>query len=191
MKLRPVHLLLLLLSVCGGIRAQSPSEADDASAQAQASGLTSQERGRLKVAHDTALKDPAVRAAKARNDSDALQQAVRDAMVRHDPSVEPLLKKIEANRANAGENGAKNNLYSFLSLGERGQLRKAHSAAGKDPAVAAARKQFDAASTPEAKRKAEDNLREAMRKAMLRADPGVAPLLEKIRQHKPEAEDAE
>ncbi len=62
--------------------------------------LSEDERGKLKAAHRQAMSDPAVRAA-----HDRLKQARREfrdvmqpAMMKADPTIQPILDKMRANR---------------------------------------------------------------------------------------------
>ncbi|MDQ6808144.1 MAG: hypothetical protein M3Z64_01760 [Verrucomicrobiota bacterium] len=82
------------------VSAQQPQERPSVRAQAQRSArlaaLNDDEQIRLRAAHDKALQDQQVRAA-----HDRLQQARREyrdvmgpAMLRADPSVQPILEKM-------------------------------------------------------------------------------------------------
>jgi hypothetical protein len=181
---------LLLAAICGGASLPThawaqASSTEELQTRAQRSGLSWEEKTRLKAAHDAAMKDPAVRAIREDKDKDspAVQQAVRDAMVRIDPTIGPLIDKAQAGRRQSNDSeGDNEDQPQALTASEKEQLRKAHAATRNDPAVITARKQFEAASTTEAKSKASKALREATRAAMLRANPGIKPLLEKTRQ---------
>ena len=58
--------------------------------------LTPAERQELKAAHEKALADPAVKAAEAQRASDprAFRRVMIEAMLRADPNVGPILKKM-------------------------------------------------------------------------------------------------
>lgn len=62
--------------------------------------LTPEERQKLKAAHRKAKDDPAVKAAEATRSTDhkSYHKAIRDAMLRADPSVAPILEKVRENR---------------------------------------------------------------------------------------------
>jgi hypothetical protein len=62
--------------------------------------------------------------------------------------------------------------WANLSEDERAKLRAAHQQAMTDPAVQAARDRL---------RQARREFREVMRPAMLKADPSIQPILEKLR----------
>ena len=68
--------------------------------QERLSVLTPEERQKLKAAHHKAKEDPAVQAAEATRESDrkGYHKAMKDAMLRADPSVAPILEKMRENR---------------------------------------------------------------------------------------------
>jgi hypothetical protein len=68
-----------------------------------------------------------------------------------------------------------------LSDAERQQLKALHEQVKNNPAVTAAREAMKSASTPEARRDAEKALHEVRRDAMVKADPSIKPILEKLR----------
>lgn len=79
------------------------TEEHDGSRMKAISKLTPEERQKLKAAHQTALQDPAVKAAEAQRDSGkegkrAYREAVRSAMLKADPSVQPILEKMREGR---------------------------------------------------------------------------------------------
>jgi hypothetical protein len=68
--------------------------------RARWASLSEEERAKLKAAHQKAMEDPAVRAAR-----DRLKQArrefretLRPALLKADPSVQPILEKMRAER---------------------------------------------------------------------------------------------
>lgn len=67
-----------------------------------------------------------------------------------------------------------------LSEAERQQVKAAHEQVKNDPAVAAAREAMKSAATPEARQAAEKTLHQASRDAMVKADPSIEPILEKL-----------
>jgi len=147
--------------------------------------LTPDERTRLKAAHRTALQDPAVQAAKAQRDQTrkAFRQTLRAAMLKADPSIGPTLDKLRAARGQGGPvRGRMEQRLSVLNDAERAQLRAARQGAHSDPAVVAAQQQMMGATTPEDRRQAHRLMAEAMRNAMLRNDPSLGPVLDKLRQ---------
>jgi hypothetical protein len=66
--------------------------------------------------------------------------------------------------------------WASLTEDERARLKAAHQKAMADPAVRAAREKF---------RQARREFRETMRPALLKADPSLQPILEKMRPERP------
>ena len=69
--------------------------------------------------------------------------------------------------------------WASLSEEERSKLKAAHQKAMADPAVWAARERL---------RKARREFREVLRPALLKADPSIQPILEKMRAERPDAD---
>ena len=67
--------------------------------------------------------------------------------------------------------------WGSLNEEERGRLRTAHQKAMADPAVQAARDRF---------RQARREFREILRPALLKADPSIQPILDKLRPQRTE-----
>ena len=67
--------------------------------------------------------------------------------------------------------------WASLTEEERAKLKAAHQKAMADPAVWAARDRL---------RKARREFREILRPALLKADPSIQPILEKMRAERPE-----
>ncbi len=164
--------------------------------------LSPEDRQKLMQARRAALADPSVQSAKTEGDPRAFHQAVRAAMLRDDPSVAPILAKVRAGAerrgadgpsgqpgqpANHAQQGSGNSemekRIAFLPEDERSRLRRAYAAASSDPQFAAQRQQWMAASTAEAKAQAGKSYRAAVRNAMLRNDPSIAPILQKVQEH--------
>ena len=155
-------------------------------------GLPLEERKKLRQARDAAQADPAVQAAKASGDKRAAAKATREAMVRSDPSVAPIMDKVRTEaRENKqpgapgvggkGERGGKmERQLARLSADERAKLTSARQAAQSDPKVAALQKEWKSAATPEVKTRAGEAYRQGLRDAILRNDPSLAPILQKI-----------
>jgi Spy/CpxP family protein refolding chaperone len=70
--------------------------------------------------------------------------------------------------------------WTNLTEEERGRLRAAHEKAMADPAVQAAHEKL---------RQARREFREVMRPALLKADPSIQPILDKLRPERPERPD--
>jgi hypothetical protein len=62
--------------------------------------------------------------------------------------------------------------FSRLSIEEQAKLRSAHDTAMLDPALAATRQRYE---------QARKEFRDKLRDALLKADPSVQPILEKVR----------
>ena len=62
--------------------------------------LTPEERQKLMAAHRRAKEDPAVKAAEATRETDrkSFHKAMKEAMLRADPSLAPILEKLRENR---------------------------------------------------------------------------------------------
>ncbi len=74
--------------------------------RAMLASLTPEERQKLKAAHEKAKQDPAVKSAEATRETDrrGYHQAMRAAMLRADPSIQPILEKLREE----GHHGKKN-----------------------------------------------------------------------------------
>jgi hypothetical protein len=141
--------------------------------------LTPDEQQRLQAAREKAKADPTVRSLKEAKDAleKQLETAMRAAMLAADPSLGPVLDKIKAARDRAKEMRGK---FDSLTPEQKQQLKAARSVAKDDPAVQAAREKMRSAQGPEARREAGREMHQAMKAAMLKADPSLAPLLEKL-----------
>ena len=141
--------------------------------------LSPEERRKLAAAREKAEEDPTVQSLRDAKDqvSEQLANAMRAAMLAADPSLGPTLDKIKEAR-----DRAKNMREQFRSLSpeQKKQLKAARMEAKDDPAVQAAREKMRSAQGPEAKREAAKEMHQAMKVAMLKADPSLAPLLEKL-----------
>ena len=144
--------------------------------------LTPEERAKLKAAHQAAMQDPAVQAAKTQRDTArrAYRDTMRAAMLKADPSLGPTLDKAQADRGQWRERMQRR--LSVLNPDERAKLKAAHQGVRNDPAVTAAHQQMESATTPEARQQARRLMAEAVRNAMLRNDPSLGPILDKLRQ---------
>ena len=141
--------------------------------------LTPGEQQRLQAAREKAKNDPTVRSLKEANDAlgKQLETAMRAAMLSADSSLGPVLDKIKAARDRAKDMRGK---FESLTTEQKQQLKAARSTAKDDPAVQAAREKMQNAQGPEARREAGREMHQAMKAAMLKADPSLAPLLEKL-----------
>jgi hypothetical protein len=67
---------------------------------ARLASLTEDERARLRAAHQKALQDPAVQAAreKLKQARREFRETLRPALLKADPSIQPILDKLRAER---------------------------------------------------------------------------------------------
>jgi hypothetical protein len=96
MKRHAVLILLFAGLFETGALAQTPR----AFRQARLRGLSGDERARLQSAHQTAMRDPALRESRekfqqARKD---FRERLRDGMIKADPSVQPIIEKVRRQR---------------------------------------------------------------------------------------------
>lgn len=170
--------------------------------------LGESERAQLKAAHDAAIqKNPSLEQGMeaARQAMEKARKAMNDAMIAVDPSVEPILAKIAPPKRGggpgagrppgdqAGQGSATNTVRPWkhdgpgpkgmanLTETERQQLKALHEQVRNDPSVIAAREARKAATTPEARKEAEQKMHQAVRNAMIAVDPSSAPILEKLK----------
>ncbi len=139
--------------------------------------LTPEEQHRMLLARQAAMRDRVVTG------------AIREAMIRADPNVAPVIEKFEKSlrEARGVQQGRLQRRLDFLTEEERQVLVHARQAVQNDPAVASARQQVETAPTPEARRQAERAREEAVKAAMIRTDARVGAVLEKIRNAPPAA----
>src|SRR6185437_2525801 len=63
-------------------------------------GLSRDEQPRLRTAHDTAMRDPALAATRQRYEAarKEFRDKLRDALLKADPSVQPIIEKVRRQR---------------------------------------------------------------------------------------------
>lgn len=162
--------------------------------------LSDAERAQVKAAHDKAIEqDPSLqqKMKEAHDAMEAARKGMNEAMVKADPTVEAILAKITPPKRDGKKEGAPNQGskaaprpwkhdgsvgkgMANLSEAERQQVKVLHEQVKNDPAVAAAHEAMKSATTPEARQKAEKALQSASRDAMVKAEPSIAPILEKL-----------
>jgi hypothetical protein len=142
-------------------------------------GLDREEAKRLAAARNKAKEDPTVRSLiEARDAVDQqLESAVSAAILAAEPGLAPTLEKVKQSRDRA--RGMRDRFES-LTPEQREQLKSARRAALDDPEVVAAREKMKPASTPEARREAGRAMHEAMKAAVIKQNPDLAPLLEQL-----------
>lgn len=164
--------------------------------------LTPEEREKLKAARETAMKDPAVQEAMVKREAAEkdFAQTVNPLLLAQDASLQPILDKLaEAQKEprqgtppaerrakrEGGKFGAESRRGPFGAMGsltpeEREKLHAAFEKIKDNPEVQSA---------IEKRKEGEKQFREAMKAAMLAADPSLAPLLEKLEQARAEREE--
>jgi hypothetical protein len=111
MKMKLTYLLVPALACVSqfapNVRAQPPDRPDKPARQFQTerrarllANLTEDERARLRAAHEKAMADPAVQAAreKLKQARREFREVMRPALLKADPSVQAILDKLRAER---------------------------------------------------------------------------------------------
>ena len=140
--------------------------------------LPPETRKRFMAAREKALQNPKLQelryaAESAKRD---FLKAMRDRMLEIDPGLADIVKKRASERKSWKEEGG----FGNLSEDEREKLISAHEKAESDLAVQAAEKKKQEANTPEERDAASEEYRKAVREAMVKADPSIASLLERM-----------
>lgn len=145
-----------------------------------AANLSPDEAKRLDAARDKVKDDPTIKSLRESRKAldEQLEKAMDAAIVAADPSLGPVIEKVKQARDKA--EGMRDR-FEALTPEQKQQLKAAHQAAQKDPAVVAAREKMDAAATPEARHEARREMHEAIKAAVLKENPDLAPLLDKMR----------
>ena len=142
-------------------------------------GLPPEEAQRLAAAREKAKGDPTVRSLKDARDAldEQLEKAVNAAMLAADPGLAPVLEKVKQSRDRAKK---MRDRFESLTPEQRQQLKAARQSAKADPSVVAAREKMKSANSPEERREAGKALHQAMKAAMTKQNPDLAPLLEQL-----------
>src|SRR6185503_2138330 len=96
--------LAAVLQFAPAVLAQAPEDKPMRPFQMERSArwanLNDEERSRLKAAHQKAMADPAVRAARdrLRQARREFREVMRPALLKADPSIQPILEKLRAER---------------------------------------------------------------------------------------------
>ena len=171
--------------------------------------LTPAEMAQLKAAHDKAIaQDPSLEQnmKDAFESMEKARAAMHDALLKADPTIGTILDKITppkwgheprhpegpAQTNSSATNSAtipdrkqeRHGLppgFANLTDAEKAQLKAAHEATKNDPAVEAAKQAMKSSTSPQDRQAAMETLHKAMHDALLKADPTIGPLLEKIR----------
>jgi len=148
-------------------------------------------RSRFEAAREKALQDPKIQDLKKAADASGenFRNAMREAMMKADPGLADALKKIfEDKSGNKGFKQGKSGEHQgpppgmpTLSDEERQKLMAAREKVKDDPAVQASEAKKRDAKTPEERGAAAQDFHKAMQAALLKEDPSLAPILEKIK----------
>jgi len=145
-------------------------------------------RQRFDEARQKALQDPKIQDLQKTVDNANREffKAMRDKMLEIDPGLGDLVKSHFTNN-NSKKDGKEPRKegdgtpgMARLTDAERQQLMAARAKAKADPTVQDAEKARDAATTPAERTAATEAFHKAMRDALLKADPSIAPILEKM-----------
>lgn len=136
--------------------------------------FTPEQREKLKAAHDKALQDPKVAAARkaAGEASDTFRALMTKKAIAADPSLKPIFDKMAAAENVPGSNGG----ASVLTAEEKGKVDEMFLKLGSDDEIKASLAKFQ---------DARKQIDVAVRAAMLAADPSLAPLIEAIDKSRP------
>jgi hypothetical protein len=101
-----VPALVCFLQLAPTLFAQAPERTDRLSRpfqnerRARWANLNDEERGRLRAAHQKAMADPAVQAARdrLRQARREFREVLRPALLKADPSIQPILEKLRPER---------------------------------------------------------------------------------------------
>lgn len=148
---------------------------------------------KFQAARDELLQDPEMKALKEKADQAGkeFRDAMREAMINRDPELaeqvgaffESRKKQFEDRKKNDGDRPKKHKDKGEASKPpippeQRDRMEKAREIAKQAPAVQSAEAKLKAAQSPEERAAAGKEFREAMRNAMLTADPSLANVLE-------------
>lgn len=158
--------------------------------------LLPEARQRFEAAREKALQDPALQELRKKSEMANREffDAMRKKMLEIDPSLEEIVKNARGGgkgskdiRADRREGGREPNGFGDLTDAEKAKLMAAREKAKADPAVVAAEKMKGQAGTPEDRKAASEEFRKAMHTALLKADPTLGPILEKLAPKAPPA----
>ena len=156
-------------------------------------GMPEEMKEKFQAARDELLQDPEMKALKEKADQAGkeFRDAMREAMINRDPELakqvgdffESRKKQFEDRKKNDGDRPKKHKDKGEASKPpippeQRDRMEKARGIAKQAPAVQSAEAKLKAAQTPEERAAAGKEFREAMRNAMLTADPSLANVLE-------------
>lgn len=191
--------LIIALGGLSGVQAEGPDTTSDSRRgpggemrkkmkEKFLESLPPEARQRFEAAREKALQDPAVQELRKKSETANREffDAMRKKMLEIDPSLAEIVKNARGGKGpgemredrregNRGPGG-----FGDLTDVERQKLMAAREKARTDPAVVAAEKMKGEAGTPEARKAASEEYRKAMHTALLKADPTLGPILEKM-----------
>ena len=195
---RPLLLAAALFGATLTTQAQNPPPApgDKAGGKMRdkfSGGMPEEMKEKFQAARDELLQDPEMKALKEKADQAGkeFRDAMREAMINRDPELaeqvgaffESRKKQFEDRKKNDGDRPKKHKDKGEASKPpippeQRDRMEKAREIAKQAPAVQSAEAKLKAAQSPEERAAAGKEFREAMRNAMLTADPSLADVLE-------------
>ena len=195
---RPLLLAAALFGATLTTQAQNPPPPPDdkpggKSRNKFSEGMPKEMKEKFQAARDELLQDPEMKALKekAEQAGNEFRDAMREAMMNRDPELakqvgdffESRKKQFEERKKNDGDRPKKQKDKGGASKPpippeQRDRMEKAREIAKQAPAVQSAEAKLKAATTPEERAAAGKEFREAMRNAMLTADPSLADVLE-------------
>ena len=143
-------------------------------------------RQRFAAARNKAMQDPRIQQLRQEADraNGAFFKAVREKMMEIDPELAEIVKKQarkDGKDPKSRPDRKKDSTgFAALTPEEHQKILSTREKAKADPAVQAAEKKKADAQSPEDRRVAGEQYRQAMQDAMLKIDPSLAPLLEKL-----------
>ena len=151
--------------------------------------LPPESRERFEAAREKALRDPRLQELRknAERANREFFKAMRDKMLESDPGLAGIVRKqaIERKAWKVWREEGDAPGFGSLSDGEREKLKGALEKVDGDPAVQAAEKKKREANTPEERDAASQEFRKAIHEAMVKADPSIAPILDKLSSRRP------
>ncbi|MFZ0710204.1 MAG: hypothetical protein WAM53_09215 [Terrimicrobiaceae bacterium] len=151
--------------------------------------LPPEARDRFEAARAKALQDPKLQELRknAETANRTFFKAMREKMLEIDPGLAEIVRKqaIERKAWKAWKEEGDVPGFGSLGDGEREKLKSAMEKTGGDPAVQAAEKAKREANTPEERDAASREYRKALHEALLKVDPSVAPILDKLSSKRP------
>jgi hypothetical protein len=147
-------------------------------------------RERFRAAREKALEDPKLQELRknAERANKEFFKAMRERMLKIDPELAEIVKKRAFERKawktwRDDDGGAG---FGSLTVAEREQLISAMEKASKDPAVQAAKERKRDAMTSQERRTASQEYRRILQDAMIKMDPSVGPILDKMSVKRPQ-----